>query len=182
MGCLCGASVLCMCCFLAVLGFLLGLCTATVLLLCWFWTAYGMLPGCFCAPSRGLLGPCWAILGECWSILGAFGSILGPLWEHVGASWRVLSHLGPSWPSRWAKMALSGTVFAPKMGPRLVQNWSKNNLMFRHPFYQFWIIPPHFGVQNFPEMSQDGSRKRPKRAKIAKRCVFESMRSVQLFQ
>jgi hypothetical protein len=62
------------------------------------------------------------------------------------------------------------------MGPESVQHWFKNKFIFGFPFLlileQFQLL---FWGPEPSEMSQDGSRKLPKSAKIAKRCVFESM-------
>ena len=116
--------------------------------------------------------------GACWGILVSF-------WEHARASCPVLVHLGQcsfSLAFRMAKMARLGSILASQMETKVFQNGFKNRFIFGcHVcliLEQFRVL---FWDPKSYEILQNGFRKRLKKARIAKRCIFETMCFVLFF-
>ena len=116
--------------------------------------------------------------GACWGILVSF-------WEHARASCPVLVHLGQcsfSLAFRMAKMARLGSILASQMETKVFQNGFKNRFIFGcHVcliLEQFQVL---FWDPKSYEVLQNGFQKRLKKARITKRCIFETMCFVLFF-
>jgi len=101
---------------------------------------------------------------------------------HLALSWPILANVRPVWLSGWAKMARLVSILATQMDTKVLQNGFKNRFIFGcHVcliLEQFRVL---FWDPKSYEILQNGFRKRLKKARIAKRCIFETMYFVLFF-